>query len=75
MDRVEVGHRWAPITDLSEDDCAATSEELPALVRTWGDIREQLDPALLERFNERLKREWAIETGIIERRIGPERAI
>jgi len=67
MDEVEVGHRWAPITDLTDDDRAAASEELPALARTWAQVRETLDPQQVDEFNERLKREWAIETGIIER--------
>ena len=67
MDEVEIGHSWAPITDLTEADLAAASEELPALARTWDQIRGTLDPRQVDDFNERLKREWAIETGIIER--------
>ena len=67
MDEVEVGHRWSPITDLTDDDHAAASEELPALARTWDQVRDTLDPRQVDDFNERLKREWAIETGIIER--------
>ncbi|MCE2511353.1 MAG: Fic family protein [Acidimicrobiia bacterium] len=67
MDEVEVGHRWAPIADLTDDDRAVASEELPALARTWAQVRQTLDPQQVDEFNERLKREWAIETGIIER--------
>ncbi|MYH88615.1 MAG: Fic family protein, partial [Acidimicrobiaceae bacterium] len=67
MDSESVGHHWEPIADLTEDDREAASEELPALKRTWDDVRDQLDSAQVDRFNERLKREWAIETGIIER--------
>ena len=67
MDEIEVRHRWAPITDLTDADRAAASEELPALARMWQDIRGELDPGQVHDFNERLKREWAIETGIIER--------
>ena len=67
MDEVEVGHRWEPLTDLTDDDRAAASEELPALARTWDQVRGTLDPRQVDDFNERLKREWAIETGIIER--------
>ena len=67
MSNEPVGHHWEPITDLTEADLAAASEELPALQRTWEDVHEQLDRVQVDRFNERLKREWAIETGIIER--------
>ncbi len=67
MDEAEIGHRWEPITDLTQADHAAASEELPALARTWNQVRETLDPRQVDEFNERLKRQWAIETGIIER--------
>ena len=62
-----IGYYWQPITDLSEADLKVASTELPALQSTWEDVRGQLDSRQLDRFNERLKREWAIETGIIER--------
>ncbi len=67
MDEVEVGHRWEPITDLTDDDRAAASEELQPLLRTWEEFRRELPDHLVTAFNERLHREWAIETGIIER--------
>ncbi len=67
MDEVEVGHPWEPITALTDDDRAAASEELPALARTWNQVRATLDRQQVDNFNELLKRQWAIETGIIER--------
>ena len=67
MDEVEVGHRWEPITDLTDADRAAASDELPALLRTWEEVRKELPDHLVTAFNERLRREWAIETGVIER--------
>ena len=67
MDEAAIGHRWEPITDLTEVDRAAASEELPPLARMWQSIRGEFDPMQVDDFNERLKREWAIETGIIER--------
>ena len=67
MGEVEIGHRWEPITDLTDADRAGASEELPALALTWDQVRGTLDPRQVDDFNERLKREWAIETGIIER--------
>ena len=67
MDEVEVGHRWAPITDVTLADRAAASAELPPLVRLWRSIRDELDPSQVHDFNESITREWAIETGVIER--------
>ncbi len=67
MSNEPVGHHWEPITDLTEADLAAASQELTALQLTWEDVRDQLDHVQVDRFNERLKREWAIETGIVER--------
>ena len=67
MADIEVGHRWVPITDLNEDDLNAASTELPPLLRTWEEFRQELPEQQVREFNERLQREWAIETGIIER--------
>ena len=67
MDEAEIGHRWEPITDVTEVDRVAASEELPPLARMWQSIRSEFDPVQVDDFNERLKREWAIETGVIER--------
>ena len=61
-----VHHAWAPITDLSDDDLARASDELPALMAVWDEARGELDERQVEEFNDRLNREWAIETGIIE---------
>lgn len=66
MDEAGVSHRWRPIEDLTADDEAAASDELPALVATWDEVRHGLADEQVELFNERLHREWAIETGIIE---------
>ena len=62
-----VHHSWAPITDLGDDDFARVSDELPALMAVWDEARGELDERQVEEFNDRLNREWAIETGIIER--------
>lgn len=67
MDDVEVGHRWAPIADVTLTDRAAASAELPPLADLWKNVRDEFDPIQVHDFNERLHREWAIETGIIER--------
>ncbi|MDQ6724688.1 MAG: Fic family protein [Actinomycetota bacterium] len=63
-----IGHHWTPIEDLPEGWESLASRELRALSAVWEEQRESLigDEAL-RRFNERLQRQWAIETGVIER--------
>ena len=63
----EVHYEWAPITDLTNDDLDTAKNELPALMSVWWESRRELSESQVEDFNERLNREWAIETGIIER--------
>ena len=58
---------WEPITGLGDDWRELASPELPPLVNVWSEQRESLqDTESLNEFNERLAREWAIETGILE---------
>ncbi|MCY3926174.1 MAG: Fic family protein [bacterium] len=61
-----VHHTWAPITDLSDADLDAADPELPALMSAWQERRQELPERHVTNFNDRLNREWAIETGIIE---------
>lgn len=61
-------HRWRPIEDYEVDPAALASAELRALAAVWQEQRERIEAAgALRRFNERLGRKWAIETGLIER--------
>lgn len=70
------GYEWRPITDLSETDLALASTELPALFDVWQGERDRLgDLASLQRFNQELRREWAIETGILERLYSLDRGV
>lgn len=67
---------WAPICDLTEADRAAASTELPALSRVWHEQRSELEASgALAEFIRRLNREWAIETGIIERLYSLDRGV
>lgn len=62
------GHKWHPIRDYDVDPSALEQGELAALAKVWQEERERLaDSDALPRFNEKLRREWAIETGLIER--------
>lgn len=60
-------HEWAPLEDYRPGEQLA-AEDLLALGLVWREQRTQL--ANLDQFRlfeERLRREWAIETGLIER--------
>ena len=60
-------YKWKPIEDLPDDWQKLASSELAGLFAVWKEqvIRLKDSPAYLE-FQARLRREWAIETGIIE---------
>lgn len=59
--------RWQPIEDCDSPGALATPG-LPALAEVWREQRDLLsDTDAYRQFEERLKREWAIETGLIER--------
>jgi len=60
-------YHWHPIEDLDQTSLAAASSEIPALVETWQHERSGLDLSQVADFEERLRRELAVETGIIER--------
>ncbi len=63
-----VGYRWWPITDLPEDWQRLADADLHRLAGDWNEQRGKLGSAsAIEEFHDRLKREWAIETGLIER--------
>jgi len=60
-------YTWKPIEDLPSDLLAPAFPELQNLARIWGEQAERLKGAeAFRQFNERLNRQWAIETGIIE---------
>ena len=59
--------RWQPIED-HESHATLATPGLRALAEVWDEQRERLgDMDAYRQFEERLKREWAIETGLIER--------
>lgn len=64
----ELGHKWEPIADLPEDWAELQREDLVLIRREWQQEKSILkDPVKIQQFHDRLSREWAIETGIIER--------
>src|SRR5579863_5753860 len=61
------GYKWHPITDLGDDPRSLTDGEIDSLWRVWQSQKKDLaDREVLGEFEQRLRREWAIETGIIE---------
>jgi Fic family protein len=62
-----VSYAWKPFEDLPDDTSDLTSGELEALHLVWVEQRQFLgEGAALEKFHEELRREWSIETGIVE---------
>jgi Fic family protein len=60
-------YKWQPITDLPADPKMLTDGELESLRRVWASQKkEMIDSGALDEFEKRLRREWAIETGVIE---------
>jgi len=63
-----MGQRWKPIQDYAADPKSLAQEELRSLEDVWREQRDKLKRLdAFQRFNEKLKREWAVETGLIER--------
>jgi Fic family protein len=61
------GYKWHPITDLEGDPRSLTDGDLDSLWRVWQSQKEELsERGALNEFEQRLRREWAIEIGIIE---------
>ena len=60
-------HQWRPFADLPDNRSELTSGELDALYLVWEEQRAALSQGnIAAEFNQRLQREWSIETGIIE---------
>lgn len=63
-----VSYRWQPIKDYEVAPDALAKPELHNLAEIWVEQRHVLEQSEgLKAFNERLRREWAIETGLLER--------
>ncbi len=70
---------WNPetgITDLEVDRKKLGASEILGIKKVWAEQRERLQGSRqLSDFTERLSREWAIETGIIENLYDIERGV
>ena len=62
-----IAYKWHLIEDLDDDPKALTDGELESLKRVWANQKDEMvQLGTLDEFDKRLRREWAIETGIIE---------
>ena len=65
--------QWQPISDYEISPEVLADRELFALAAVWKEQRSRLSG--LAEFTERLNREWAIETGLIERLYALDRGV
>lgn len=63
-----IQHVWRPIRDLPPDWRALVDPDLHAFMRRWTERLSEIQSSrAYENFTARLRRQWAIETGVIER--------
>lgn len=65
-----MNHEWNPIKPLNEQERQIDLSDLDSLMVAWKEIKTRIaesSPFNLKEFNERLARQWSIETGILER--------
>src|ERR1700686_1327856 len=63
-------YHWKPIAPLSQEDQAIDVSDVDSLKAAWLETRGKLAESSavnLKNFEERLARQWSIETGILER--------
>jgi Fic family protein len=64
----QLANQWKPIEDLPQNISELGSPEILALVKAWHDQAEELkQKQSYQTFLMQLRRQWAIETGILER--------
>ena len=72
-------HIWNPsegITPLEGDPANLSASQIPGIKAIWTEQRNRLKgSAQLSDFTEKLSREWAIETGVIENLYEIERGV
>jgi hypothetical protein len=62
-----ISYKWKPFVDLPAKPIELTTGELEALQLVWSEQQAVLgESGDLDEFYQRLRREWSIETGIIE---------
>ncbi|MBI1292835.1 Fic family protein [bacterium] len=75
-DEKRLTHKWQPIEDLPSDWQSMAAADLAALGSVWVEQSDRLKGSNgLREFNDRIRRQWSIETGIIERIYSIDRGI
>jgi Fic family protein len=65
--KTKTSYKWKPLVDLPANPLELTSRELESLQLVWDEQQASLaESGALEEHYQRLRREWSIETGIIE---------
>jgi hypothetical protein len=79
MAKPKTHYIWNPETGITDFDVKPqqlAASEIPGIKAVWADQRKRLEGSeQLTDFTERLSREWAIETGIIENLYEIERGV
>lgn len=76
MTHQEIWNPSSGITDLEADPRELSASQIPGIKAVWTDQRQRLKGSIqLSDFTERLSREWAIETGVIENLYEIERGV
>lgn len=71
-----MSHKWQHIADLPEHWHSMASAELRSVALIWREQHDRLRKMdSIKKFNDRLAREWAIETGVIESVFSIERGV
>ena len=74
--REDKNYNWHPIEEFKTDPSLLEVQELKSLLEVWFEQKGELEKTdALTEFNERLNREWAIETGLLERIYAFDRGI
>ncbi|MDR1312853.1 MAG: Fic family protein [Deltaproteobacteria bacterium] len=60
-------YRWEPIKDLPENYLDFSDPDFNDIKLEWGLVRNRIKHELFESFREKIIREWAIETGQVEK--------
>jgi Fic family protein len=63
----EIYHKWNSIADLPDDYLGLSDPLFKNFLKEWWSASEQIKTSLLDEFRNMLNREWAIETGKVER--------
>src|SRR6185312_8958801 len=63
---IKPAYKWKEIADLPADLDSLRDRELEALFEAWLAEKDRFEDADVRAFSNRLNREWAIETGVIE---------